>query len=177
MQPEQPIIRPLTDKDLESAIEIQAEVFPEFMREDRAAFASRLAMPASFCLVATLREQPIAYILAHGWRRQSPPAIGTVLDPRTPAKVMFIHDLAVSRAGRGSGIGQRLVAQTFVQAAAAGLREAELIAVEGAHTYWRTLGFTEPVVPIALAQKVAEYGEVARWMARVIVAGEPMKAS
>lgn len=112
----------------------------------------------------------IAYLLAHGWRSQAPPPVGAILAQQGASEVLFIHDLAVSAAGRGSGIGRRLVDRAFKLAARDGLTRAELIAVEGAASYWRGLGFIETKAPPALAAKVAYYGPEARWMTRSILA-------
>jgi predicted N-acetyltransferase YhbS len=125
-------------------------------------------LPASCCLAATRGEVLIAYLLAHGWPGESPPPVGALLEQQGASDVLFIHDLAVSSAGRGSGIGRRLVDRALELAAQDGLTRAELIAVEGAASYWRRLGFAEPATPAALAAKVASYGQEARWMTRNI---------
>lgn len=162
------IVRPLTTGDLPAALAIQSEAYPAFLREDEAAFASRLAVTASYSLAATRGGALVAYLLAYGWRRGAPVAVGTILAAGSPGEVLFIHDLAVSSSGRGSGIGQALVAHAFEAAARDGLPGAELIAVEGAARYWCKLGFAEQPVSAALAAKVAAYGPNARWMTRRI---------
>ncbi|MEW9856617.1 GNAT family N-acetyltransferase [Novosphingobium sp. M1R2S20] len=161
-----PIIRPLDSADLSAALAIQSEAYPPFLREGADAFASRLDVPHSFCLAASDSGTIIAYLLAHGWRREDPPPLGVVLSPGVPSEVLFIHDLAVASGGRGSGVGRKLVARAFELASDRGLSSAELIAVEGAAAYWRTLGFAEASMSPRLAAKVAEYGPSARWMTR-----------
>lgn len=170
MTPPEPTlsIRPLRSGDLPAALAIQAASYPAFLWEDEAAFLSRLEIAASYCFAATRGDALIAYLLAHGWPREAPPPIGTLLPRRAGREVLFIHDLAVSAAGRGSGIGRRLVAMAFDRAAKDGLAVAELIAVDGAADYWRKLGFGEAPCSAALAAKVASYGPAARWMTRAI---------
>ena len=92
-----------------------------------------------------------------------PPSVGTGLAD-TACEVLFAHDLAVSGPGQGLGMGQALVSHAFASAARDGLLQAELIAVEKAAGYWRSLGFAEGAVSPALAVKVATYGPEARWM-------------
>ena len=58
--------------------------------------------------------------------------------------------------------------RAFELAAGDGLREAALIAVEGAADYWRGLGFVEGPVSGELRAKVATYGSLACWMTREI---------
>jgi GNAT superfamily N-acetyltransferase len=160
-------IRKLTQGDLTAALSIQNACYPAFLQEDRAAFASRLTVSDSYCLAAVRGETLVAYLLAHGWASQSPPPVGTILDRSGKAgEVLFIHDIAVSTAGRGAGLGQKLIDHAFDLAGRDGLTQAELIAVEGAAGYWRALGFTEDTCPLALAAKVAGYGDEARWMTR-----------
>lgn len=152
--------------DLAAAVAIQAEAYPPFLRESAEAFASRLDLARSYCLAARQGEVLVAYLLAHGWPGQAPPPVDTVLAAGEPIEVLFIHDLAVAPAGRGLAIGRRLIASAFELAAREGLHRAELIAVEGAAPYWRSLGFAAATVPPRLARKVAVYGPDARWMER-----------
>lgn len=161
-------VRRLEFADLPAALAIQSEAYPRFLREGEAQFASRLNVSASYCLAATRGGSLIAYLLAHGWPGQAPPAIGAVLDRNTASDVLFIHDLAVSSVGRGSGVGRALVERAFKLARGDGLGTAELIAVEGAASYWRKLGFADAATSAELAAKVAAYGPEARWMERDI---------
>ncbi|WP_337189109.1 GNAT family N-acetyltransferase [Phenylobacterium sp.] len=151
-------------------LRIEAEAYPPSLREGEAMFASRLKLSGSYCLAATRGGQLVAYLVAHGWLAQAPPALGSVLADAA-SEVLYIQDLAVSSAGRGLKIGEKLVSHAFERAARDGLPTAELIAVEGAGRYWRSLGFREEPVSQALAGKVASYGADARWMSRKIGQG------
>lgn len=158
------VIRRLEHDDLAAALTLQAASYPAFLREGAAAFASRLAVPASYCLAAMRGETLVAYLLAHGWAGQAPPPLGTVLEAEGRGEVLYVHDLAVSSDERGSGLGRQLIGRAFERARRDGLRTVELIAVEGAAGYWRALGFVDNAAPPALAAKVAAYGAGARWM-------------
>lgn len=160
------LIRRLVLDDLPSALSIQAANYPPFLQEGTEAFASRLAVPASYCLAAVREESLIAYLLAHGWPAQEPPPVGAVLRTDAAGEVLYIHDLAVSAEGRGAGLGRRLFDHAFELAGRNGIRSAELIAVEGAAGYWSALGFAEGAPPPDLAAKVSAYGARARWMTR-----------
>lgn len=165
--PRLPAIRRFEPRDLPVAMILQTDTYPAFLREDAEAFASRLRLSASYCLVAERNGVVIAYLLAHGWIPQSPPPVGSVLAD-TAGEVLFVHDLAVSVAGRGLNIGRSLVSHAFASAGRDGLLQAELIAVEKAAGYWRALGFAEEPVSPDLAVKIATYGPEARWMTRSI---------
>lgn len=162
------MVRSLVPADLAAALAIQAQSYPPFLLEDEAAFASRLAVRRPYCLAAVSDGVLIAYLLAHGWAGQSPPPVGAQLAPDVSGDVLFIHDLAVSAAGQGCGLGRKLIDYAFELAARDGLRTAELIAVEGAAPYWRGLGFAEGDPSPQLAARVAHYGADARWMTRAI---------
>lgn len=157
-------IEALGRQDLPAALSIQAETYPTFLIEDEDTFLSRINRTASYCLAAKHGEELLGYLLAHSWRRQSPPPLGTVLPDDVPSEVLFIHDLAVSSAYRGLMVGQRLITRAFELAAQDGLRSAELIAVEGAADYWRRLGFVEGEVSRKFLEKLGTYGPSARWM-------------
>ena len=166
-------VAPLTRGDLPAALGLQRETYPPFLVEDEAVFLNRLDLTASYCLAAKQAGQLGGYLLAHGWRRRSPPALGTLVDDGAPSEVLFIHDLAVAPGCRGQGVGERLIARAFAMAAHDGLRSAELIAVEGAAGYWRRLGFTAGALSDALSAKVRPYGTLACWMTRDIPPPRP----
>jgi predicted N-acetyltransferase YhbS len=158
------LIRQFEMIDLPAALAIQSETYPAYLVESSEAFASRLSLPASYCLAAVRGETLVAYLLAHGWGREAPPPVGVVLLPQLASEVLFIHDLAVSPGERGSGVGRPLVMRAFELAARDGVSMAELIAVHGAASYWHTLGFIEAEVPDEISARVAAYGPEARWM-------------
>lgn len=161
-------IKALGRRDLPVALNIQTEAYPPFLVEEEGVFLSRISLAASYCLAAKHGEELLGYLIAHGWKRQSPPPLGTLLADGVPSEVLFIHDLAVSSSSRGLRVGQRLVKRAFELAAQDGLRSVELIAVEGAADYWRLLGFGEGAVSGELLEKLRTYGALARWMTREI---------
>ncbi|WP_313535117.1 GNAT family N-acetyltransferase [Sphingomonas sp.] len=161
-----PILTPLQPRHLPQALTLQAQVYPAFLVEPEPAFASRLDVAAPFNLAAERDGTLLAYLLAHGWTRESPPPVGAVLDRTTTGDTLYLHDLAVADVARGTGIGRMLVEAAFVDAVAAGITRAELIAVEGAGDYWRRLGFQPGAASPTLAATVAHYGPTARWMWR-----------
>jgi GNAT superfamily N-acetyltransferase len=163
-----PNLVPLHSRHLAQALALQAQVYPAFLVEPEAAFASRLHVAAPFHWAAEHDGTLLAYLLAHGCVRESPPPVGAVLDRATSGDTLYLHDLAVSNAARGSGIGRLLVEAAFKSAVAAGLARAELIAIDGAADYWRRLGFEAGTPSPALAAKVAHYGPAAQWMSRAL---------
>lgn len=154
--------------DLAAALVIQSQAYPAFLQESAASFASRLEASQSYCLTAQRQGQPIGYLLAHGWPRNAPPELGAPLVEFAPPEILFIHDLAVAAAGQGLGIGRRLVDHAFDRAVSDGLKSAELVAVEGAASFWQAMGFAELDASPEIAAKLAGYGRRAKWMGRAI---------
>ena len=161
-----PILMPFAPRHLPEALRLQSQVYPAFLVEPEDAFASRCATAAPYCLAAEVDGTLVAYLLAHGWPREAPAPVGAVLDPEIRGDALFLHDLAVSPAARGTGIGRALVDHAFALASRDGLRWAELIAIEGAAPFWSGLGFAPGSPSPELAAKVAGYGPLAQWMAR-----------
>ncbi|MEL7684333.1 GNAT family N-acetyltransferase [Citromicrobium bathyomarinum] len=156
-------IAPMEPGDIPEALAIQSQAYPASLQEDAPVFAARLALSPSFCFTARRAGAMAGYLIAHGWERANPPAIGTLTGPAGASEVLYIHDLAIAPGARGLRLGERLVARAFDAARASGLCEAELVAVEGAHSFWHQLGFREGH-SAAIAAKLASYGADARWM-------------
>lgn len=165
-------ISALLPQDLPAAVRLQVEAYPPFLVEEESVFLNRLGLAASYCLAARQGGVLIGYLLAHGWQRAAPPALGTMLEGSAPSEVLFIHDLTVSPASRGLRLGERLVERAFALAVRDGLDSAELIAVEGATDYWRRLGFAEGPGSERLSAKIAAYGSSALWMTRALNHGQ-----
>lgn len=161
-------IRRLHHRDLAAALAIQARTYPAFLQENEASFASRLDAAMPYCLAAHANSEPIGYLLAHAWPRSAPPALGVPLREAGPAEVLFIHDLAVAAAGRGHGVGRKLMDQAVDLAVHDGLRFAELVAVAGAAGFWRAMGFAALNPSPEITAKLAGYGHGAIWMGRPI---------
>lgn len=161
-----PIIRPLQDADMPAVAALQATVFQPHFHETQEELASRLAVAAPFCWAALdARGELMAYILSHPWPAGSPPAIGTRLPPPPPTDNWFVHDLAIGQSARGLGLGRDLVRAASRAAMAAGLVRGDLVAVQGAWSFWNKLGYEPRLdLPAELAAKVAGYGDDARYM-------------
>lgn len=162
------LIRRFVRNDLAAALAIQAQAYPAFLVESETAFASRLDAAMPYCLTASSEGEMAGYLLAHGWQRHAPPQLGTPLVDNWPGEILFIHDLAVAACGRGLGVGRKLIDRAFDLAARDGLKEAELVAVEGAESFWQAMGFAELVTPPDIAAKLVAYGRRAKWMGRAI---------
>lgn len=155
---------------------LQLEAYLPLYHEDRDVLETRLRVGPGLCWGAFAGEELIAYILSHPWPAADPPAIGVRLDsPPAGVDNWFIHDLAMGPAARGRGVGRALAAAAMEAARATGLARGDLIAVQGAWAFWEKIGYRAPAKsPPALAAKVAEYGDDARYMTIDLRAAHPV---
>ena len=162
------IIRPLGPGDMTAVYALQDLTYPPALRDGPAAFESRLALCPDFNLVAELDGTLAGYLVSHPWLSAAPAASDVVVLP-TAAECWFIHDLSVAPHARRAGTGRRLVEAGLARARQQAFTTSELIAVEGAHTYWAGQGWQAWPDPAPdLAAKVAGYGEAAVYMSRSI---------
>jgi len=157
----------MTSQDLPQVLAVQASCYPPELHDGAAAFLSRLAFQPTTNLVAETADGISAYLLSHPWRRGSPPPLDTEL-PRCdgPADCWFIQDLSVSPDHRGSGLAHALYTAGREAAAALQLRRSELIAVQDAEAFWRSLGYRAVTASSGLVPKLMSYGPGASYMAR-----------
>jgi len=115
--------------------------------EAQPVYAARLALWPEGCRILETGAGVAGYAIAHPWRLGAPPALGAMLEalPAIP-DVYHLHDIALLPAARGTGAGAAALGILLESAAAARLPLVELVAVNGADTYWRAQGF-EAVAP------------------------------
>lgn len=112
------------------------------MQEPHGVYANRLALYPQGCRVLERDGKVLGYLIAHPWLSESPPALGAMLDalPARP-ECYYLHDVAILPAARSGGAGRAAFDYCLTRAAAEGLPAIELVAVNGADSYWRALGF------------------------------------
>ncbi len=121
---------------------IQRECFSETVIEARSVLQSIAALSPGSCLVAE-DERILGYLLAYPWMPDALPPIQTGLTCLpADAGAVFIHDVAVSPAGRGRQIARRLVGHVLAWARAEGIRNGSLISVQDSQAFWQRFGFS-----------------------------------
>ncbi|WP_244670719.1 GNAT family N-acetyltransferase [Rhodoplanes elegans] len=158
----------MEEPDLDAVLSIAAVVHPDFP-EDLAVFAERLRLAPDGCFVLAGHTGPVGlagYLVSHPWHADTPPALDTLLSrlPDRPGS-WYLHDLALLPAARGSGAGAAIVDRLAGHARASGFATMTLVAVGGSSGFWGRQGFSVVDDP-ALSQKLASYGETARFMRR-----------
>ncbi len=162
--------RAMTAADLDAVAAIAAVGFPDHF-EGRDCFENRLALnPAGCFVLAGETEPPRGYLVAYPWTADAAPALNTLI-PAIPdeAAVMYLHDLAIDPSVRGGGWSRPIVERLAQDARAAGWPALTLVAVNDAAPFWERHGFAVVDAP-GMADKLAGYGEGARYMVRRLTA-------
>lgn len=159
-------IRRLQADDLEAVLAIQADAYPE-LAESPAAIADRLLQAPHWCWGAERDNTLCAYLLTHPWHRPTPPEWNREL-PLLPQQshTLYIHDLALGKTARGTGLASRLIGTVLQRGRHARFTDALLVAVQDSTRFWQRYGF-EPRQPSpAFRTSLASYGDDARLMWR-----------
>lgn len=158
--------RAMTAADLDAVAAIAAVGFPDHF-EGRDCFGNRLALNPGGCFVLAGGEgPPQGYLVAYPWTANAAPALNTLIATiPDDASVMYLHELALDPAVRGSGWSRPIVERLAEDARAAGWPALTLVAVNHAAPFWQRHGFTIVEAP-GMAGKLAGYGPDARYMVR-----------
>lgn len=157
----------MQQRDLDAVVDIASQVHPLFP-EEPAAFANKLAVHPPGALLLERAGRPAGYCFALPSHGLQPPALNTLLGATPPnAEALYLHDLALLPAARGTGAGTAAVDMLLAHAARLNLARCFLVAVNGSIPYWSRLGFVVDGAP-AWQAKLASYGDDARLMVRPV---------
>jgi GNAT superfamily N-acetyltransferase len=161
--------RPMKASDLPAVCAIADRIHIAYP-EDDAVFAERLALYPSGCATLEQDGNPAAYAVTHPWHYAEPPALNIRLGalPDVPT-TYYIHDIAMLPETRGSGAGSAIVNAVIAHAAALGVANVSLVAVNKSVPFWRRFGFEVTDEP-KLAAKLLTYDADARFMVRLLQA-------
>lgn len=134
-------LQPLRKSDVEEILEVQRICYGPFFIESRAAFESKiLAGQTSFGIFESGRM--LGYAVAFPWKRDVPvPLDSEQLEIPLQPDCLYLHDIAVSPAARGRGLGNAFVRALSNEACRLGFRSMDLVAVQGASSFWQQFGF------------------------------------
>ena len=167
-------LRPLHHWPIEAVMAVQASAYGPHLLESAHVLAAKMAAGRNLCLC--LGAPPAAgggealrgYAIALPWHSSRAPqwnhAAASASGPAAASApdCVYLHDFAIAPAHRGQRLAALLLRQVLQNARAAGLRQAVLVAVQGADAWWLRHGFT----PAAPPQPLASFGAAAVWMTR-----------
>lgn len=134
--------RPLQASDLPAVDRIAQIVHVDFP-EDIAVFHNRLALYPRGCMAFERDGEAMGYMVAHPWPEDSaPPSLNQILDDMPASDCLYLHDIALLPATRGTGAGRIVTAKLKIFAKEQGYRKIWLTAVSGADRFWAQQGFT-----------------------------------
>ncbi|KAF1044070.1 MAG: hypothetical protein GAK38_03689 [Xylophilus sp.] len=145
---------------------MQAACYGSSLREPDDVWQARLARTAAHWRVAVDEGGALhAYLAAYPSVPGAVTPLHGAFSPARDAGTLYLHDLAVHPDHAGRGLGQALVAALLAQARDGGVRQAALVAVEGAAAFWERQGFAaQPAADAAMRAALAGYGEGALYM-------------
>jgi ribosomal protein S18 acetylase RimI-like enzyme len=166
--------RPLRPSDLGAVASIAAAAFPDHW-EEPACFAERLSLAPSWCFGLEDGSGALkGYLLSWPWPAGSIPPLNCLIGALAQERhTVFIHDLALLPEAAGRGLAAAIAARVTAQACAAGFSGIALVAVNNTAAFWRRQGFSEAEVQAGCREKLAAYGEGARYMARTVCGAAP----
>jgi ribosomal protein S18 acetylase RimI-like enzyme len=157
------VIRAMRDADIPAILAIQAQTYPAMLHERGAAYAEKRALFPAGCFIGWVGREPAAYLISHPWTQAVPVELDAPLGalPAEP-DCYYLHDLAVAPRFQRRGIGPAMTAAARRVADDMGLTTIILVALQGARTFWATLGF-EPVETLSadMAAALRGYGDAA----------------
>jgi len=159
-------IRRLHAGDMPAVMRIQAACYTQIVPESHASMAAKVDAAPLTCFLAQAGDAAVGYLIAVPVAYPRLPALDAPTYAVPPdADTLYLHDLAVAPAGRGTGAAQALVRVVLEAGQAAGLRRACLVAIQDSVAFWQRFGFAPVHAPDAqVAEKLSSYGAGARLM-------------
>lgn len=156
--------RAMTAADIPTVDAIGEIVHPDFP-EDIAVMENRFALFPAGCFVADAGGTAIGYAISHPSLIGRPAPLNHVLPALdAAADCLFLHDIALTEASRGFGLGRSLVPALITVARRTGFARLGLVSVNNSRAFWAAQGFTIFAGDELLAAKLASYEEEARYM-------------
>ncbi|MBH1991810.1 MAG: GNAT family N-acetyltransferase [Sphingomonadaceae bacterium] len=138
-----PAWRPMRQDDL-PLVKAMSDAIHGVLTEAQAVYAEKLALHPSGCFLFEVQGEAAGYLFAHPWLAAHPPKLDAMLDAiPVDADCLYLHDLALMPEARGSGAGRAALTIVRADAMRIGMSEIRLIAVGGADSFWRALGFAD----------------------------------
>lgn len=136
-------IRRMTVEDVAFVNWVQSECYSPFMQEDEATIRERFRLAPDTAWVAEDEDGVCAYLVGYRSTVGKVTPLNAVFEVPDHPDALYLHDLAVSRRGKGRGVGKALVQAACEQAVAEGLSYSALVSVQNSKAFWERLGYAE----------------------------------
>ncbi|CAM3221443.1 GNAT family N-acetyltransferase [Shewanella violacea] len=149
-------LRNIDSGDWASILLIQEECYPEIEPESLGVLQSKWLLSPQSCFVVETGKQVVGYCLAHPWILGSPPSLEQVISQVEKADTLYLHDIALSAHAQGKGAGRAAVEKLLTFARQWEFDSISLVAVQGASSYWKKLGFVQEPIDKSLNTYTAD---------------------
>jgi ribosomal protein S18 acetylase RimI-like enzyme len=159
-------IRFLKTADMADVLRIQDYCYTEIEPESFDSLQAKILASPRTCLIAESSEGAVGYLIAVPIIYPNLPALNSpTFELAAGVDTLYIHDLAVDKAGRGKGVAQSLLRASIDAAKRTGLSRACLVAIQNSQNFWEQFGFETVAEPAdELIPKLASYGADAKLM-------------
>lgn len=163
------LIRSMHERDIPAVLSVQAQCYSPAMNESACIIRERLAAAPQTAWIAEWGGQVQAYLTTYPGTLGKIGALGGQFEIPAEADCLYLHDLAVAPSASGHGLGGRLVDKALKTALAMGLRQAALVCVQNAESFWQGLGFQRvPRLSAEARAALATYIGEAHYLARTL---------
>jgi len=159
-------LRVLKAEDLVDVLRIQGECYTDIEPESLDSLREKILASPGTSFIAKSGEGVIGYLISVPIvYPQLPPLNSSVFTRSAHADTLYIHDVAVSRCGRGTGVAQAMVRESMKAAKDQGFSQACLVAIQNSHHFWEKVGFNIAVTSdVRAAKALSSYGSGAKLM-------------
>ncbi len=161
-------IIPMTPAHIAEAVRVQAQAFPEDLRESPEVFANRMERFGAYFRVVFMGDRMVGYMISFPWKLGDTPVNNETFPADLPEPDCFyIHDIAILPEARGAGISKAMLDDAYQTALRLGFDAVSLVAVGQSGNFWDNAGFVPymQVGPQKLGRVLEIYGPGARLMA------------
>ncbi len=170
MKPET-VVRPMRAEDMALVLEIQSRCYDETKLESAQSFLAKLRASPTSCFVALVPDGLAGYLVAVPAEAGSPPPLNAPsFSAPSTADALYLHDLAIHPAARGTGVAVALIEAYFEALKQLKVHFACLTAVNDSTFFWERYGFRVAAPTGSAAGHMETYGEEARYMSRPVSA-------
>ena len=143
----------MTQDDVPAVLVIQAECYLPAVIEDESSIRARLDASPDSAWLAEDAAGVCAYLVAYRSIVGKVTPIGGAFDVAADPAALYLHDLAVARRAKGSGVGRALVGLACDQARAEGLTHSSLVSIQASREFWKKYGYVviDDLEPLQLA--------------------------
>lgn len=158
-------VRLIGGDDLSSILVIQRACYSPALNESEAVIRQRLASAPDTCWIAESDSMPIGYLFSYGSTVGRVTPLGGSFTVAASPDCLYLHDIAIIPAVRGSGAATALLEAARSWAAARRIADVALVSVGDTRTYWSRRGFVAAsAVTPAQSRALSSYGVDACYM-------------